>query len=75
MIDHVFLKRADLNQAERRAIQGHLRYSRKEWASWTLIEAGRERHLGKLISALFISRATPAILLRTLAQKLGWLRR
>lgn len=75
MIDHAFLKRADLNQAERRAIQGHLRYSRKEWASWTLIEAGRERNLGKLISALFISRATPAVLLRTLAQKLGLSRR
>jgi len=75
MIDHAFLKREDLSPAERRAIKGHLRYSRKEWANWTLIEAGRERDLGKLISGLFISPAAPGFLLQTLAQKLGLLKR
>lgn len=75
MIDHAFLKREGLSPAERRAIKGHLRYSRKEWANWTLIEAGRERDLGKLISGLFISLAAPGFLMRTLARKLGFLKR
>jgi glycosyltransferase involved in cell wall biosynthesis len=74
MIDQAFLKRTDLSPDERRAIRGHLHYSRKEWASWTLIEAGRERNLGKLVSGLFISRATPVFLFRALARKLGFSR-
>lgn len=75
MIDEAFLQRPDLSRAERAAIKGHLRYSRKEWASWTLIEAGRARNLGKLISALFISPSAPAFLLKALAQKLGLFKR
>ncbi len=70
MIDRAFLKRADLTQAERRAIKGHLAYSKKEWANWTLIEAGRERDIGKLISGLFISPSAPWFLLRSVARKL-----
>ncbi|MCH9751655.1 MAG: glycosyltransferase family 2 protein [Alphaproteobacteria bacterium] len=70
MIDRRFLKRKDLSQAERRAIRGHLAYSKKEWASWTLIEAGRERDLGKFLSGLFISWSAPLFLVRTLVGKI-----
>ena len=69
MIDREFLKRTDLSPAERRAIRGHLAYSKKEWASWTLIEAGRERNLGKFLSGLFISWSAPLFLMRTLLGK------
>lgn len=75
MIDQAFLQRPDLSRAERAAIKGHLRYSRKEWASWTLIEAGRERDLGKLISGLFISPSAPSFLVKAAAQKLGLAKR
>jgi len=70
MIDRAFLKRSDLSKAERTAIKGHLDYSKKEWASWTLIEAGRERNLFKLLSGLFISWSAPLFLVRTVVQKL-----
>lgn len=69
-IDRQFLKRTDLSRAERRAIRGHVAYSKKEWASWTLIEAGRERNLGKFISGLFISWSAPLFLIRTVYGKL-----
>ncbi len=71
LIDHDFLKRSDLSKAERAAIKGHMTYSRREWANWTLIEAVRERNFGKFFSGLFISRSTPLFLLRALAQKLS----
>lgn len=71
MIDREFLKRRDLSPGERRAIKGHYAYSRKEWASWTLIEAGRERNPAKLLSGLFISKHAPGFLVRSLIQKLG----
>lgn len=71
MIDRAFLKRSDLSAAERNAIKGHLEYSKKEWASWTLIEAGRERNIGKFLSGLTISRSAPLFLLRAVWQKIA----
>lgn len=70
MIDREFLQRSDLSKDEKRAIKGHLAYSKKEWANWTLIEAGRERDFGKLISGLFISPAAPWFLLRSVMKKI-----
>ena len=70
MIDRRFLKRTDLSPSERRAIHGHLAYSKKEWAIWTLIEARRERDLGKFLSGLFISWSAPIFLMRSLMEKL-----
>lgn len=65
MIDRQFLRRKDLSQAEREAIEGHLAYSKKEWAIWTLISARRERSVTKFVSGLFISWAAPLFLVRS----------
>lgn len=70
MLDRAFLQRRDLTRGERRAIKGHLAYSKREWANWTLIEAGRERNLAKLFSGLFISPAAPWFLVRSVVQKI-----
>ena len=71
MIDRRFLRRTDLSRAERRAIRGHLAYSKKEWATWTLMQARRERNLGKFLSGLFISPSALIVLIRSAIRKLA----
>ena len=71
MIDQTFLSRKDLSKSERKAISGHLAYSRKEWGIWTLLDGARERDLGKIVSSFFISRATLGFAVRTIANKLN----
>lgn len=68
-IDRVFLGRRDLSDEARRAIKGHHNYSKSEWARWTMIEAGHERNLGKLLSALFVSPSNIGFLLRALSRR------
>lgn len=50
-------KRADLTNGQRRAIRGHLTYSEKEWAWWTMIEGVKARNPARMASSLFISPA------------------
>ena len=71
MIDEAFLKRDDLSAAEREAIQGHLSYSRREWANWTVIEAFRERSFSKLMSSFSISPHAFGFLIKSVFQKLS----
>ena len=68
-IDMTFLRRKDLSKSERKAIAGHLAYSRKEWGIWTLLEGVRERDIRKIVTAYFISRETLIFSLRTIASK------
>ena len=70
MIDEAFLKRDDLSATERAAIRGHLSYSRREWANWTIIEAVRERSVSKLIGGLSISPHAIGFLLKSVFGKL-----
>ena len=70
MIDEAFLKRDDLSAAERAAIQGHLSYSRREWANWMIIEAVRERSISKLFEGLSISPHAFGFLLKSIFGKL-----
>lgn len=70
MIDEAFLKRDDLSAGERAAIQGHLSYSRREWANWTIIEAVRKRNVSKLIEGLAISPHAFGFLLKSVFGKL-----
>ena len=69
-IDRAFLDRRDLSEGERRAIKGHLNYSKKEWAHWTLIEAGRERDPKKFLSGLFMSWSSIPFLWRAVVRRL-----
>lgn len=70
MIDREFLKRSNLTEEEQKAIKGHLEYSKTEWANWTVIDAVRERNLGKLFSAFQISRSAILFLLKVGFRKL-----
>ena len=69
MIDQAFLQRPDLTKEEQKAIKGHLAYSKKEWANWTMIEAAREKNVSKLLSACFISWSAPLFLLQSIFRK------
>ncbi|KCZ54399.1 hypothetical protein HY29_14165 [Hyphomonas beringensis] len=63
------LKRPDLSALERRAIRGHLDYSEKEWATWTLIEGARKRDMMACAKALFISPVAAGHVIQLLGQK------
>ncbi|MCA8899818.1 MAG: glycosyltransferase family 2 protein [Hyphomonas sp.] len=49
------LRRTDISDEARAALQAHARYCEQEWASWALIEGVRAKNVGRVIEAFTIS--------------------
>ena len=70
-ISREMLNYPSLTRTDRRALLGHLRYSERELAWWTMIEAVRERNPAKAIRALVISPLATLHVIGNLARQAG----
>ena len=68
-ISREMLNYPSLTLTDRRALLGHLRYSERELAWWTMIEAVRERNPTKVIRALVISPSATLHVIGNLARQ------
>ncbi|MEZ6002161.1 glycosyltransferase family 2 protein [Hyphomonas sp.] len=66
-----FLKRDGLGAEERAAFSGFTRYSEREWAAWTAIEAVRAKNLMGLFKAFTISSSASLFVAGNLLKAVG----